>query len=157
MGGFQRFVLVVLFVLLGLIFFPQYTFTVWMFVAIVLAVAIGVLMVVSTILAITGLDRFSIVNTLFTLVLLTGTTYAILYYMPLEEGTHPIERLEAGVFPTREDIEMGMKRLTFNFDFNNRNARSEQNFANQQDIKQKEAAKQPTDEEKQKNTNTSGK
>ena len=132
MNGFQRFALLVLCILLALICYPYYTASVWPFMALILGLWSGVIMVLSVVLGIFGLDRFAWINRLVTILLVVGIAYSILCFMPQEDHIKPITRIRHGRLPSRTDMKLGIKRLTFNFDFNRRNARSQKNFINQQ-------------------------
>ena len=134
MNGFQRFALLLLCLLAALICYPYYTASVWPFMALLLGIWSGVIMVMSVILGLFGLDRFNWVNRIATVVLVAGIIYSILWFMPQEDNVKPITRIQNGQLPSRTDMARGLKRLTFNFDFNHRNARSEKNFINQQKI-----------------------
>lgn len=133
MNGFQRFALLLLCLLAALICYPYYTVAVWPFMALLLGIWAGVIMVMSVVMGLFGLDRFTWVNRIATLLLVVGIIYSILWFMPQEDHIKPITRIRNGQLPTRTDMERGLKRLTFNFDFNHRNARSQKNFINQQD------------------------
>ena len=139
MNGFQRFAVLVLCLLLAMIFYPHYTMSVWPFMAAMLGIWTIVIMVLSAVMGIFGLDRFTWLNRLVSILLVVAIVYSVLCYMPQEDGIKPITRLRQGQYPTRADIEKGIKRLTFNFDFNRRNARSDKNFINQQDEKKQPA------------------
>lgn len=141
MNGFQRFGLVILCILAVMICYPFYpTGATWGFAGIMLAVWTGVIMLLSVFLGFFGLDRFEWVNRLVTLLLLAGVLYSLLGYMPQEDNKTPLVKLQEGLRPSGEDIKTGLKRLTFNFDFEHRNVRSDKNFVNQSD-KKKEAEK----------------
>ena len=132
MNGFQRFALLVLCILAALICYPYYTFSVWPFMALILGIWSGVIMALSVLLGLFGLDRFNWVNSLVTVLLVIGIAYSILCFMPQEDNIKPITRIRHGQLPSYADMQRGVKRLTFNFDFNRRNARSQKNFINQQ-------------------------
>ena len=50
-------------------------------------------------------------------------------------------KIKYGEFPTKADIDRGLKRFTFNFDFVRRNAKRKENFTNQ-DINEKAIKKE---------------
>jgi hypothetical protein len=136
MNGFQRFALVILCILAVMICYPYYpTGATWGFAGIILAVWTGVIMVLSVLLGVLGLDRFEWVNRLVTLLLMVGILYSLLNYMPQEDNKTPLVKLQQGLRPSGEDIKTGIKRLTFNFDFVHRNVRSDRNFVNQNEKK----------------------
>ena len=58
----------------------------------------------------------------------------MLWYFPQTDKVSPINKLKYGEYPTKADIDKGLKRLTFNFDFANRNVRRNENFANQEEV-----------------------
>ena len=132
MNGFQRFALLVLCILAALICYPYYTFSVWPFMALILGIWSGIIMALSVLLGLFGLDRFNWVNSVVTVLLVIAIAYSILCFMPQEDNIKPITRIRHGQWPSRVDMQRGLKRLTFNFDFNRRNARSQKNFINQQ-------------------------
>ncbi len=145
MLGFQRFALLLSLLLGVLICFPNYPLSAWMFIGSALALGIVVIMVVSFIFAISGLDRFASFNHVITLILLIGFGYVLLWYLPQEGDVKPIDQLRQGKFPTQADIVRGVKQLTFNFDFNRRGAHNDENFANQQRQKASTPAPQKTE------------
>ena len=53
----------------------------------------------------------------------------------------PVNKIKYGEFPTKADIDRGLKRFTFNFDFVRRNAKRKENFTNQ-DINEKAIKKE---------------
>ncbi|MBO4675638.1 MAG: hypothetical protein J5601_06125 [Elusimicrobiaceae bacterium] len=132
MLGFQRLALLLLCLLGALICFPNYPLSAWLFIGAVFAVGIGVIMVLSFIFAISGLDRFASFNHVITLIFIIAVGYVLLWYLPQDGDVKPIEQLRQGKFPTQADLVRGFKQLTFNFDFNRRGAHNEQNFSNQQ-------------------------
>ena len=56
-------------------------------------------------------------------VLICAIMYSLLWYFPQEDKVTPINKIKYGEIPTKQDIEYGLKRFTFNFDFVRRNAR----------------------------------
>ena len=142
---FQRFALLLLCLLGALICFPNYPLSAWLFIGILFAVGMGVIMIVSFVFAISGLDRFASFNHVVTLALIIAVGYVLLWHLPQSGDLKPIEQLQQGKFPTQEDLIRGVKQLTFNFDFNRRGAHSEENFANQQHNNQPAKTSQKTD------------
>jgi len=149
MNGFQRFIFLILCILAVMVCFPYYpTGAVWGFVGMVLAIGTAVIVVIALPLGFFGFDRFEWVNRFVTVLLAAGILYSLLTYMPQEDGRAPIVKLQEGEIPSMETVKIGLKRLTFNFDFVRRNVNSEQNFVNQNNKKTTaEKAKKPVKKE----------
>lgn len=143
MNGFQRFALLLLCILAVLICFPDYhTGPTWSFMGIMLAVWTGVIMMLSVVLGVFGLDRFDWINRLVSLALMIGIFYSLLTYMPQTDNLSPMEKLKQGYIPSAGTLKKGVKHLTFNFDFVRRNVRNENNFVNQEDPNARQSRKQ---------------
>ena len=49
--------------------------------------------------------------------------FSLLYYFPLEDGNTPFIRLKNNQWPTQADVITGLKRLTFSYDFVDKNVK----------------------------------
>ncbi len=131
MNGWQRFALLILCCFTVMVLYPDFGTPGWTFIGIVMAMWTGVIMILSIISNLFGLYRLETFNKLITFVLLCGIMYSLLWYFPQEDKVTPINKIKYGEIPTKADMERGLKRFTFNFDFVRRNARRKENFINQ--------------------------
>lgn len=143
MTGIQRFFLLLLCVALVMICFPDFGAAGWTFAGTLVLVWTGVILIMSVIGSLFGLNRFDGINRFLTWVFILAVLASVLWYLPQDDRVSPINKLKYGQIPTGADIKRGLDKFTFNFAFDKRNARSEKNFVNQQDAKQaaEEAAK----------------
>lgn len=140
MSGWQRFGLLLVCCFAVLVLFPNYDMTGLSFIGLALLMWTGVIILLTIISNIFGLYRFEWLERTITFVIFFAIMYSLLWYFPQEDKVTPINKFKHGEIPTAADIEKGLKRLTFNFDFNHRNARRSENFANQTELKK---AKEP--------------
>lgn len=114
-----------------MVLYPDFGTSGWTFIGVVFAMWTGVIVVLSVISNLFGLYNLETFNKLITFVLLCAIMYSLLWYFPQEDKVTPINKIKYGEIPTKADIERGLKRFTFNFDFVRRNARRKENFINQ--------------------------
>ena len=88
-----------------------------------------------------GLYKWESLNKLIFFVLTCAIMYSLLWYFPQTDKVTPINKIKYGEIPTKADLDRGLKRFTFNFDFVRRNARRKENFINQ-DMNSKEVKKE---------------
>ncbi len=131
MNGWQRFALLILCCFTVMVLYPDFDASGWTFIGIACAMWTGIIMVLSVISNLFGLYRMETFNKLISFILLCGIMYSLLWYFPQEDKVTPINKIKYGEIPTKADIEKGIKRFTFNFDFVHRNARRKENFINQ--------------------------
>lgn len=131
MNGWQRFGMLIVCCFIVLVLYPNFDSSGWNFIWLVGGLWTAVIMVLSVIFNIFGLSHFEGFNKLVTIVLLGGIIYSLLWYFPQTDKVSPINKLKHGEFPTKADIDKGLKRFTFNFDFVRRNIHREENFINQ--------------------------
>ncbi len=132
MNGWQRFALLILCCFTVMVLYPDFGASGWTFIGVAMAMWTGVIMVLSVISNLFGLYRWETFNKLITFVLLCGIMYSLLWYFPQEDKVTPINKIKYGEIPTTKDVERGLKRFTFNFDFVHRNATRKENFINQE-------------------------
>jgi len=137
MNGWQRFGMLIVCCFLVMVLYPNFEGDAWNFILMVGGLWTGVIMVISVISNLFGLYRFEGLNKLVTVVLLGGIIYSLLWYFPQTDKVSPINKLKHGEFPTKEDLDKGLKRFTFNFDFVRRNVNRDENFINQDMNKEK--------------------
>lgn len=137
MNGWQRFGMLIVCCFLVMVLYPNFEGDAWNFILMVGGLWTGVIMVISVISNLFGLYRFEGLNKLVTVVLLGGILYSLLWYFPQTDKVSPINKLKHGEFPTKEDLDKGLKRFTFNFDFVRRNVNRDENFINQDMNKEK--------------------
>lgn len=132
MNGAQRFWLLVLGCLAVMILFPDFDSKGWSFILFTLLAGSGILLVLSVISNLFSIYRFELLNKLITLIFLGSVFYFLLWYFPQINYPAPIYQLKDGRTPTKADIQRGLKRVTFNFDFVRRDVRRNENFVNQE-------------------------
>ena len=151
MNGWQRFGLLLLGCVIVAILFPDFETAGWTFLFFTLIGGAAGILVLSVLSNMFAIYRFELLNKVITLIIIGVIAYVLLWYFPLVNYRAPIEQLRAGRHPTQDDIRRGLKRLTFNFDFVNRNVHREENYKNQELKKnnpdKKQAAPKPKPEE----------
>ena len=140
MNGWQRFGLLLLGCVAIMILYPDYGTRGWPFVGMLLAAGAGVFLVLSVVSNLFAIYRFAFLNKLITLGVIAAICYVLLWYFPQTDGLTPIQKLKAGRTPTKDEMIWGLKKLSFNFDFVRRNVRRDENFVNQQTIRNKPAS-----------------
>ncbi len=131
MNGWQRFAILLLCCFAVMVCYPDFDIAGWTFIGILIAMWTGAIMVLSIISNIFGLYRLETLNKLISIVFIGAVFYTLLWYFPQQDKVTPINKLKYGEIPTRADVEKGLKRFKFNFDFVRRNARRSENFINQ--------------------------
>ena len=132
MNGWQRFGLLILCCLAVMICYPEYESSAWAFIGIRVFLWTCVIIVLSLLSNIFNIYKVEWLNKLITLVFLIAVIYSLLWFFPQKDNMTPIEKLQSGKIPTMTEIEYGLKKVTFNFDFVRRNVRREENFSNQE-------------------------
>ncbi len=132
MNGWQRFGLLILGCVGVMILFPNFDSRGWHFILFTLLGGAAALLLLSVLSNLFAIYRFETLNKIITLVVLGIIVYVLLWYFPQTDYRAPITKLKAGEMPTKADIQRGLKRLTFNFDFVHRNVRRDENFSNQE-------------------------
>lgn len=152
MNGWHRFGILLLCCFLVMVCFPNYDSMGWSFIGITILGWTIVLLIITLITNVFGLNRVEWFNRIATLVVLLGVLYTLLWHFPQTDKVSPINRLKYGEYPTKADVNRGLKRLTFNFDFVRRNVGREENYKNQelepkkkQETTQKAPLKETTD------------
>lgn len=131
MNGWQRFAILLLCCFAVMVLYPNFDASGWTFMGIAIAMWTGAIMVLSIISNLFGIYRLETLNKFISLLFIAAVMYTLLWYFPQEDKVTPINKLKYGEFPTKADIDKGLKRFTFNFDFVRRNARRSENFINQ--------------------------
>ena len=144
MNGWHRFGLLILSCVAVMILFPNFGTRGWTFILFTILGGCALLLVISLLTTLFAIYRFELLNKIITLAFLCLVIYVLLWNFPQLEYQAPIYQLKAGRTPTKEDIERGLKRLTFNFDFVRRNVRRDENFSNQELPKEKPATTKVT-------------
>lgn len=131
MTGWQRFFLLLVCVVVTLVLWPQYDRSGLTFMLMAGLLWTCVIIMLSVIINMFAIYKLEFLHR-FISILFFGTVMAsLLYYFPLKGGETPASRLAAGQWPTMQDVQQGMKRLTFNFDFVRRNVHRDANYINQ--------------------------
>ncbi len=131
MTGWARFFLLIACCFGVLILWPQYDTEGLLFISMAFILWTCIIILLSVLSNIFGIYKFEWLNRLFSIAFLGALIYSLLYYFPLPDKTTPAQRLQKNIWPTVQDVQDGAKRLTFNFDFVRRNAKSDANFINQ--------------------------
>ncbi len=134
MTGIQRFIMLVLCVGIIMICFPDFGSAGWTFAGTLILVWTGVILIMSVIGSLFALYRYEGINRFLSWVFLVAVLASVLWLLPQDDKVSPINKLKYGQLPTGADIKRGINKFTFNFDFNRRNANSEQNFVNQKEL-----------------------
>ncbi|MBR4591875.1 MAG: hypothetical protein IKO35_01535 [Elusimicrobiaceae bacterium] len=132
MNGWQRFGILLVCCALIMILFPRYDASGWSFIGLTVLMWTGAIMVISLVFNVFALYRFAWLNKLTTLAVMCMIIYTLLWYFPQTDKVSPINKLKYGEYPTKQDINYGLKRLTFNFNFVRRNVHRGENYVNQE-------------------------
>ncbi len=151
MNGWQRFMFLLMCYFVVMVLYPNYDAAGLYFVGITLAMWTGAILVLSIISNMLGLYNFPSLNKLITFILIVMIMCSLLWYFPQKDNVTPINKIKYGEIPTKADIEHGLNRFTFNFDFVHRRANRAENFVNQEIEDNKKGVKE-TKEKLQKNT-----
>ncbi len=149
MVGIQRFFSLVLCVGIVMILYPDFGGSGWSFAGVFILLWSGVILIMSVVGSLFSLYRYDGINRFLTWVFIAGVLISMLCFFPQDDKVSPINKLKYGELPTGADIQRGIQKFSFNFAFDKRNARSEQNFINQRD-KKAEAAEQAKKEQQRK-------
>ena len=141
MNGWQRFAVLILCFFTVMVLYPDFDASGWTFIGVAFAMWTGVIMVLSVISNLFGLYKFESLNKLVFFVLICAIMYSLLWYFPQEDKVTPINKIKYGEIPTKDDIQRGLQRFTFNFDFVHRKATRKENFINQ-DLEKEEVKKE---------------
>lgn len=131
MTGWQRFFMLIACGVITMILWPQYESTGLTFMFMSALLWTCVIIMLSVFSGIFGIYKFEFLNRFVSILYLGALLASLLFYFPLPGGETPASRMQQGKWPTVEDVEKGMKRLTFNFDFVRRNVHRDANFVNQ--------------------------
>ena len=134
-----------------MILYPDFGASGWTFIGMIIAMWTGVILILSVVSNLFGLYKWESLNKLIFFVLTCAIMYSLLWYFPQEDKVTPVNKIKYGEFPTKADIDRGLKRFTFNFDFVRRRADRAENFVNQEVEENKEGVKE-TKEKIQKHT-----
>ncbi len=145
MTGWQRFGIMLLCYFAVMVLFPDYDAAGFYFAGITLTMWTGVILILAVITNILGLYNFPNFCRFITLVFVAAVLFSLLWYFPQKDNVTPINKLKYGEFPTMQDIERGINRFTFNFDFVRRRATRPENFINQELDENKEKIEETND------------
>ncbi len=149
MVGIHRFFCLLLCVGIIMILYPDFGGAGWSFAGVFILLWTGVILIMSVVGSLFSLYRYEGINRFLTWVFIAGVLVSMLWFFPQDDKVSPINKLKYGELPTGADIQRGIQKFSFNFAFDKRNARSEQNFINQRD-KKAEAEEQAKKEEQRK-------
>lgn len=135
MTGLGRFFMLLLCVVIVMICFPDFGAAGWTFAGTIILIWTGIILIMGIVDSIFGLYRFDSINRFLTFVLFLAVMFSLLWYFPQDSKVSPINQLKHGQFPTGADLQRGLQKFTFNFAFDRRNARRDENFVNQKDAK----------------------
>lgn len=131
MTGWQRFFMLLACCVITMILWPQYDGQGLTFMLMSVLLWTCVIIMLSVLSGIFAIYKFEFLNRFISILFLGALLASLLFYFPLPGGETPASRMKKGQWPTTQDVEKGMKRLTFNFDFARRNVHREANFVNQ--------------------------
>lgn len=143
MTAIQRFFSMVFCIGLVMILYPDFGGSGWTFAGTMILVWSGVILVMAVVDSLFSLYRFEGINRFLTYIFIASVLVSMLWLFPQDDNVTPINKLKYGDLPSGQDIKRGIDKFSFNFAFDKRNARSDQNFVNQRDQKAEaeEAAK----------------
>ena len=125
MTGWQRFFLLIVCMAATLILWPQYDQAGWSFVLMAGILWTCVIIMLSVLSGIFGIYKFEFLNRFISILFLGALIACLLYYFPLKNAETPFSRMKAGKWPTTQDVQTGLERLTIDVDFLRRNMHKE--------------------------------
>ena len=131
MSGWQRFFLLIIACTGVLICWPQYDGKGLTFMAMALILWTCVIILLSVLINLFAIYKLESLHRLISLAFLVIMIASLLYHFPSPQKQTPMSRMLNGQWPTLQDIQTGVRRLTFNFDFANRTVHGEENYVNQ--------------------------
>ncbi len=131
MTGWQRFFMLIACGVIVMILWPQYDGAGLTFMLMAGLLWTCVIIMLSVLSGIFGIYKFEFLNRFVSILYLGALLASLLFYFPLRGGETPASRMQKGQWPSLQDVQKGMKRLTFNFDFVRRNVHRDANFVNQ--------------------------
>lgn len=134
MTGWQRFFLLILCYFIVLVLFPHYDAKGISFVFLSFGMWTGVIILLSIFINLFALYKLPPLNALITVAFVAAVFGSLLIYFPQKDRPAPINQLKHGEIPSSQDVELGIRQLTFNFDFVRRNVNRDENYINQETI-----------------------
>ena len=125
MTGWQRFFLLIVCMAATLILWPQYDQAGLSFVLMAGILWTCVIIMLSVLSGIFGIYKFEFLNRFISILFLGALIACLLYYFPLKNAETPFSRMKAGKWPTTQDVQIGLERLTIDVDFLRRNMHKE--------------------------------
>ena len=140
MTGWQRFFLLLALVAGTIILWPQYDRAGLTFIGMFILLWTCIIILFSILVNLFAIAKVEFLHRLLSIILIVAMGGTLLAYFPLKGGETPLTRLQNHQWPTMQDVQQGIKQLTFNFDFVRRNVHNEANYINQQVEKKSEQA-----------------
>lgn len=131
MTGWQRFFLLLVCAFGVLVLWPQYDGAGLAFLGMACLLWTCVIVLFSVLINLFAIYKLEWIHRLLSIGFIGLMAASLLYYFPLKNGETPVSRLKDNKWPTLQDAQEGIQRLTFNFDFVRRNVHRDANFVNQ--------------------------
>ena len=123
MTGWQRFFLLFSMCAGILICWPQYNDQGITFMVLAFILWCGIILFFSVLMNLFAIVKWEFLHRLCSIILLSLMAFSLLYYFPLKDGDTPFIRLKNRQWPTQDDVIIGLKRLTFSYDFVDKNVK----------------------------------
>ena len=149
MSAWQRFFLLIIFCAGVMICFPQYDKQGFSFMLTAFCLWTCLIILLSIIVNLLGIYKFDFLHRIISLIFLAVMLGSLLYYFPLPNQQTPLSRLKNKQYPTSQDMNIGIRKLTFNFDFFRQNFQKKEETIKKAVQKAKETSPQEPQEEEQ--------
>ncbi|MDR1124106.1 MAG: hypothetical protein LBL61_05915 [Elusimicrobiota bacterium] len=95
----------------ALVCFPDYTAFAPITVFIIFLISCAAMVAATSLMSLTGLGRYFFMNRLFEIIMLVAVAAVLLIFTPQLNGTRPFDRVMAGNYPTKRDIDRGLAKF----------------------------------------------
>lgn len=117
MSGWQRFFLLIICCAGVLICWPQYNKQGLSFMLMAFCLWTCLIILLSIFINLFALYKVELLHRLISLVFMVVLMGSLLYFFPLEDGQTPVLRMQNNQWPTLQDMQKGLNKLTFHFNF----------------------------------------
>ncbi|MDR0734294.1 MAG: hypothetical protein LBG16_00985, partial [Elusimicrobiota bacterium] len=95
----------------ALVCFPDYTAFAPVTVFIIFLISCAAMVAATSLMSLTGLGRYFFMNRLFEVIMIAVVAAILLIFTPQLNGTRPFDRVTAGRYPTKHDIDRGLAKF----------------------------------------------
>ena len=132
MSGWQRFFLLLAISAGTMILWPQYENAGLTFMGMFILLWTCIIILFSILINLFAIYKIEFLHRILSLLFVLVMVGSLLAYFPLSGGETPLKRLQNHQWPTTQEVQQGIKRMTFNFDFVRRSVNDQANYVNQE-------------------------